>query len=64
MIYSYSRLMLTRQPVLSDKGSVIKIVKAFEKFSLFSGLRPSRLKWEIADIGASGTLLHGLYRFN
>ena len=61
--------MLTIQPVLSDKGSVIKIMKAFERFSLFSGLSPSWLKWEIADIGASemgltGTLLHGLYRFN
>ena len=61
--------MLTIQSVLSDKGSVIKIMKAFERFSLFSGLRPSRLKWEIAAIGVSergitGTLLHGLYRFN
>ena len=61
--------MLTIQPVLSDKGSVIKIMKAFERLSLFSGLRPSRLKWEIAAIGVSergitGTLLHGLYRFN
>ena len=61
--------MLTIQPVLSDKGSAIKIMKAFERFSLFSGLRPSRLKWEIAAIGVSergitGTLLHGLCRFN
>ena len=61
--------MLTIQSVLSDKGSVIKIMKAFERFSLFSGLSPSWLKWEIADIGASergltGTLLHGLYRLN
>lgn len=61
--------MLTIQSVLSDRGSVIKIMKAFERFSLFSGLSPSWLKWEIADIGASergltGTLLHGLYRFN
>ena len=49
MIYSYVRLRLTIQPVFSDKESVIEVMKVFNRFSLFPGLKPNQSKCEISD---------------
>ena len=37
---------------LEDKQSVTEVMNTFDKFSLFSGLKPNRSKCEIAGIGA------------
>ena len=37
---------------LSNKQSVTEVIKVFEQFSLFSGLKPNKSKCEVAGIGA------------
>ena len=37
---------------LSNQQSVTEVIKAFEQFSLFSGLKPNKSKCEVAGIGA------------
>ena len=37
---------------VSDEDPVIKVMNAFDKFSLLSGLKPNKAKCEIAGIGA------------
>ena len=49
MIYSYVRLRLTIQPVFSDKESVIEVMKVFDRFSLFPGLKTNQSKCKISD---------------
>ena len=38
--------------VLSNQQSVTEVIKVFEQFSLFSGLKPNKSKCEVAGIGA------------
>ena len=51
---------------LKDKESLIEVMKAFDIFSSFSGLKPNKSKCEVAGIGAlkeaeNGTLWYEMY---
>ena len=37
---------------LKDEKPVIELMKTFDIFSTFSGLKPNKSKWEIAGLGA------------
>ena len=49
-------------PFVRNEKSATEVIKTFEKFSLYSGLKINNAKCEIAGIGVKkGTLWNGMY---
>ena len=45
-------MLMTQHFFLKDKESLIDVMKVFDIFSSFSGLKPNKSKCKVADIGA------------